>query len=358
ENSLTAAYLTGKQRIEIPARRRKEKKKLLEIKGACANNLKNVDAAFPLGCFTCVTGVSGSGKSTLVLTTLYRILANRLFHSRFPAGIHTEVRGMKFLDKVIHIDQSPIGRTPRSNPGTYTGIFTFIRELFAKTPEAREMGYKPGRFSFNVRGGRCEACSGDGIIKIEMHFLPDVYVSCDVCHGKRYNRETLDILYKGKSIAEILDMTVNQSLRFFDKISSIRTKLQTLVDVGLGYVKIGQAATTLSGGEAQRIKLARELSKRSTGRTIYILDEPTTGLHTDDIKKLLSVLNRLVESGNTVVVIEHNLDVIKYADHVIDLGPEGGDRGGEIVASGSPEEVAGTEGSHTGIFLKEILEKP
>ncbi len=353
--TLTADYLTGRKKIEIPKKRRKPGNRHLIIEGAEANNLKNIDVKFPLGCFICVTGVSGSGKSTLVLTTLYRLLANHLYNSRTPPGKHKKIKGLKFLDKVIHIDQSPIGRTPRSNPVTYTGIFTSIRELFAKTPDARTRGYKPGRFSFNVKGGRCEACAGDGIIKIEMHFLPDVYVSCDVCHGKRYNRETLDIKYKGKTIAEVLDMTVNQAVKFFSGIASIKTKLMTLADVGLGYIKIGQAATTLSGGEAQRIKLARELSKRSTGRTIYILDEPTTGLHTDDINKLLSVLNRLVESGNTIVVIEHNLDVIKYADYIIDLGPEGGDRGGYIVGCGTPEEIAEIKESYTGIFLKKIL---
>ncbi len=353
--TLTADYLTGRKSIKIPEKRRRPHNRNLIIEGAEANNLKNIDVKFPLGCFICVTGVSGSGKSSLVLTTLYRLLANRLYNSRMPPGKHKKIKGIKFLDKVIHIDQSPIGRTPRSNPVTYTGIFTSIRELFAKTPDARAKGYKPGRFSFNVKGGRCEACSGDGIIKIEMHFLPDVYVSCDVCHGKRYNRETLDIKYKGKTIFDVLDMTVNQAVKFFSSIVSVKSKLETLVDVGLGYIKIGQAATTLSGGEAQRIKLARELSKRSTGRTIYILDEPTTGLHTDDINKLLSVLNRLVESGNTVVVIEHNLDVIKFADHIIDLGPEGGDRGGYIVGCGTPEEIAEINESYTGAFLKKAL---
>ncbi|GAB6144255.1 excinuclease ABC subunit UvrA [Desulfocicer niacini] len=354
-DSLTGAYLSGARRIKIPTERRRGNGHELVIRGAAANNLKSIDVHFPLGCFTCVTGVSGSGKSTLVLTTLFRLLSNRLYQSRMPAGIHTGVEGLNHLDKVIHIDQSPIGRTPRSNPGTYTGIFTHIRELFAKTPDARAMGYKPGRFSFNVKGGRCEACTGDGIIKIEMHFLPDVYVSCDVCKGQRYNRETLEIKYRGKNIAQVMDMTVNQSLKFFDKIAAIRTKLQTLADVGLGYIKIGQAATTLSGGEAQRIKLARELSKKNTGRTIYILDEPTTGLHTDDINRLLSVLSKLVDYGNTVVVIEHNLDVIKYADHIIDLGPEGGDGGGTIVACGTPEAVAKVAASHTGKFLAKIL---
>ncbi|MFH1156449.1 MAG: excinuclease ABC subunit UvrA [Pseudomonadota bacterium] len=355
ENSLTADYLSGKKQILVPGSRRRGNGLSLVIHGASGNNLKNIDASFPLGCFICVTGVSGSGKSTLVLTTLYRILANRLFSSRLSAGPHGSVSGIEHLDKVIHIDQSPIGKTPRSNPATYTGIFSFIREVFAKTPDARTRGYKAGRFSFNVKGGRCEACSGDGIVKIEMHFLPDVYVSCDICRGKRYNRETLDIRYKGKTIADVLDMTVNQALAFFDKIQAIRIKLQTLVDVGLGYVRVGQSATTLSGGEAQRIKLARELSRKSTGKTIYILDEPTSGLHTDDINRLLVVLNRFVDSGNTVVVIEHNLDVIKVADHVIDLGPEGGDRGGFIVGTGTPEALAATDGSHTGHYLKKVL---
>ncbi len=355
ETSLTGQYLSGKKRIDIPQKRRRGNGNSLEITGAASNNLKSVDVVFPLGTFICVTGVSGSGKSTLVLSTLYRLLASKLHHSKTIPGRYEKVTGLKFLDKVAHIDQSAIGRTPRSNPATYTGLFTHIRELFARTPEARTKGYKPGRFSFNVKGGRCEACRGDGIIKIEMHFLPDVYVSCDVCGGKRYNRETLDVKYKGKNIAEVLDMTTNQALQFFGKISVIRSRLQTLVDVGLGYVKLGQSATTLSGGEAQRIKLSRELSKRSTGRTIYILDEPTTGLHTDDIKKLLAVLNTLVEGGNTVVVIEHNLDVIKYADYIIDLGPEGGDKGGEVIATGTPEQVSSTQASYTGQFLKEIL---
>lgn len=354
--SLTGEYLSGKKRIEIPETRRNGNGKKLVVKEAVSNNLKSITATFPLATFICVTGVSGSGKSTLVLTTLYNALMNRLHGSRMIPGTHNGISGLKYLDKVVHIDQSPIGRTPRSNPATYTGVFTHIRELFAQTPEARAKGYKPGRFSFNVKGGRCESCSGDGIIKIEMHFLPDVYVSCDICSGKRYNRETLDIKYRGKSIAEVLDMTINQALRFFDRLSTIKSKLQTLVDVGLGYVKLGQSAITLSGGEAQRIKLARELSKRSTGRTIYILDEPTTGLHTDDIKKLLSVLNRLVETGNTVVVIEHNLDVIKYADHIIDLGPEGGDRGGEVIATGTPEQVKENTASHTGRFLKKMIQ--
>ncbi len=354
-DSLTGQYLSGRKKIEVPGKRRAGNGKKLVISGASENNLKHIDVEFPLGCFICVTGVSGSGKSTLVLETLYRVLARRIYHSGAPAGKHASVSGFEHIDKVIDINQSPIGRTPRSNPGTYTGVFTFIRELFAKTPDARMGGYKPGRFSFNVRGGRCEACSGDGIIKIEMHFLPDIFVTCDVCHGKRYNRETLEIKYKGKSIADVLDMTVNQALEFFKNIGTIRNKLQTLVDVGLGYIHLGQPATTLSGGEAQRVKLSRELAKRETGRTVYILDEPTTGLHMDDIRRLLQVLNRLVESGNTVIVIEHNLDVVKYADHIIDLGPEGGDAGGRIVATGTPEAVSADTASYTGQFLKKVL---
>lgn len=357
EESLTGQYLSGTKYIEIPKIRRPAGEQRFVIHGARENNLKNIEVSFPLGCFVCVTGVSGSGKSTLVLETLYRVLARRLYRSVTPPGKHAYVEGWEYVDKVINIDQSPIGRTPRSNPGTYTGVFSFIRELFAKTPEARMRGYKAGRFSFNIRGGRCEACSGDGIIKIEMHFLPDIFVPCDVCQGRRYNRETLEIKYKGKNIAEVLDMTVNQAMQFFRNIGHIRTKLQTLVDVGLGYIRLGQPATTLSGGEAQRVKLSRELSKRETGRTLYILDEPTTGLHMEDIKRLLSVLNRLVEGGNTVVVIEHNLDVIKYADYIIDLGPEGGDQGGRVVASGTPEVVAGSSDSHTAAFLSGVLKE-
>ena len=353
--SLTGDYLSGRKAIEVPVKRRKGNGKQLKILKASSNNLESIDASFPLGTFTCVTGVSGSGKSTLVFSTLYRILAAHLHNAKTPPGDYSDIKGLQYLDKVIHINQSPIGRTPRSNPATYTQVFTYIRELFSVTNEAKAKGYKPGRFSFNVKGGRCEACRGDGIIKIEMHFLPDVYVSCDVCNGKRYNRETLDVKYKGKSIADILNMTINQASRFFSKIPTINTKLKTLIDVGLGYIKLGQSATTLSGGEAQRIKLAKELSKRSTGRTIFILDEPTTGLHTDDIKKLLNVLNRLVLSGNTVIVIEHNLDVIKYADYIIDLGPEGGDKGGKIIAVGTPEQIAATPKSYTGNYLKEIL---
>jgi excinuclease ABC subunit A len=353
--SLTGQYLSGRKRIEIPDRRRGGNGKRLVVRGASGNNLAGIDAVFPLGVFTCVTGVSGSGKSTLVLETLYRFLTARLYRTRMPPGACAGVDGIEHVDKVIHIDQSPIGRTPRSNPGTYTGVFTHIRELFAQTPDARARGYRPGRFSFNVKGGRCEACQGDGIIKIEMHFLPDVYVACDVCRGRRYNRETLEIRYKGRTIADVLDMTVNQALEFFENIGVVRTKLETLAEVGLGYIRLGQAATTLSGGEAQRVKLARELSKRATGRTVHILDEPTTGLHIDDIRKLLHVLNALVDRGNTVIVIEHNLDVVKSADHLIDLGPEGGDGGGRIVAQGAPEAVARVPESHTGRFLKDIL---
>jgi len=355
EKSLTGQYLSGRKSVPIPITRRSGLRKKIIIQDASQNNLKHIDVEFPLGCFICVTGVSGSGKSTLVLETLYRAMAQRLYHARMPAGTFDNILGIEYIDKVIHIDQSPIGRTPRSNPGTYTGVFTYIRELFSRTPEARLRGYKPGRFSFNVKGGRCEACRGDGIIKIEMHFLPDVYVTCDVCHGKRYNRETLEIRYKGKNIADILGMTVNQSFRFFNRVSNIKNKLQTLIDVGLGYIHIGQPATTLSGGEAQRIKLSRELGKKATGRTVYILDEPTTGLHTDDIRKLLDVLSRLVDGGNTVIVIEHNLDVIKTADHIIDLGPEGGDEGGNVVGIGTPEEISILNGSYTGEFLRKVL---
>ena len=353
--SITGDYLSGKKKIEIPAKRRKGNGKQLKVIAASSNNLASIDASFPLGTFICVTGVSGSGKSTLVFSTLYRILAAYLHNAKTPPGVHKGIQGLQYLDKVIHINQSPIGRTPRSNPATYTQVFTYIRELFSKTNEAKAKGYKPGRFSFNVKGGRCEACRGDGILKIEMHFLPDVYVSCDICNGKRYNRETLDVKYKGKNIADVLNMTINQASKFFQKIPTISTKLKTLIDVGLGYIKLGQSATTLSGGEAQRIKLAKELSKRSTGRTIFILDEPTTGLHTDDIKKLLNVLNRLVSTGNTVIVIEHNLDVIKYADYIIDLGPEAGENGGELVAFGTPEEIIKVKKSHTGKYLKNYL---
>ena len=355
--SLTGQFLSGKRQIAVPAKRRRPERGYIELSGCTEHNLKGVGASFPIGVFTCVTGVSGSGKSSLVLDTLYRALAQKLYRSKERAGAVKSIQGLEHLDKVIDIDQSPIGRTPRSNPATYTGVFTPIRELFAQTPESRARGYKPGRFSFNVRGGRCPACDGDGIIKIEMHFLPDVYVRCEVCHGKRYNRDTLEIAYKGMNISQVLDMTCNQALEFFQNVPAIKNKLQTLVDVGLGYIRLGQPATTLSGGEAQRVKLSKELSKRATGRTLYILDEPTTGLHFADIEKLLGVLDCLVAKGNTVVVIEHNLDVIKTADHVIDLGPEGGDMGGQIIATGTPEEIAATEGSYTGEYLRRVLGK-
>jgi excinuclease ABC subunit A len=354
-DSLTGQYLSGRKSIEVPASRRSNHRSELMVEGASENNLKQITVTFPLGCFTCVTGVSGSGKSTLVLETLYPALVQKLHHARIPAGTHARMLGIEHIDKVISIDQSPIGRTPRSNPGTYSGVFALIRELFTRTPEARMRGYKSGRFSFNIKGGRCEACQGDGIIKIEMHFLPDVYVACDVCRGSRYNRETLEIRYKGKNIAEVLEMTVNQAILFFARIEKIRSKLQALVEVGLGYIQLGQPATTLSGGEAQRVKLSRELSKRATGKTIYILDEPTTGLHPDDIRRLLNVLNQLVDAGNTVIVIEHNMDVIKTADYIIDLGPEGGDKGGYVIGCGTPEEIATVEHSYTGQFLEKIL---
>jgi excinuclease ABC subunit A len=356
-NSLTGQYLSGKKFIPLPTERRKPDGRWLEIVGARENNLKNVSVKIPLGTFIAVTGVSGSGKSTLVNEILHKALAQKLHHAKAKPGEHKEIRGIEHLDKVIDIDQSPIGRTPRSNPATYTGVFDDIRDVFAATNEAKVRGYKKGRFSFNVKGGRCEACRGDGIIKIEMHFLPDVYVPCEVCHGKRYNRETLEVKYKDKNIAEVLEMTVEDALKFFENIPKIKRKLQTIYDVGLGYIKLGQPATTLSGGEAQRVKLASELHRRSTGRTLYILDEPTTGLHVDDISRLLKVLQRLVDNGDTVLVIEHNLDVIKAADYIIDLGPEGGDKGGQIVAMGTPEEVAEVEGSYTGKYLKPILER-
>ena len=350
--SLTGQYLTGMRQIDIPAKRRKPRKgQKLRITGATANNLKNVDAEFPLGVFTCVTGVSGSGKSTLVVDTLYRALARQLNGARQSPAAHTAIKGLEHLDKVIDIDQSPIGRTPRSNPATYTGAFTPIRDWFANLPEAKARGYAPGRFSFNVKGGRCEACQGDGVIKIEMHFLPDVYVQCDICKGKRYNRETLEITFREHSIADVLSMTVDEAAETFKAVPSIRDKMVMLQRVGLGYVQVGQQATTLSGGEAQRVKLAKELSRRATGRTLYILDEPTTGLHFEDVRKLLEVLQALVDQGNTIVVIEHNLEVIKTADHVIDLGPEGGGGGGYIVATGTPETVANCPDSHTGHYL-------
>lgn len=357
ENSLTGAYLSGRKFIPVPLERRKPSDKWVKIEGAKENNLKNVTAKFPLGLFVAVTGVSGSGKSTLINEILQKVLSRDLNGAKVKPGEHRRIVGLEHLDKVIDIDQSPIGRTPRSNPATYTGVFDDIRDLFASTNEAKVRGYKKGRFSFNVKGGRCEACSGDGIIKIEMHFLPDVYVPCEVCHGKRYNRETLDVKYKGKSIADVLEMTIEDAVEFFRNLPKIERKLQTIVDVGLGYMKLGQPATTLSGGEAQRVKLASELYRRSTGRTLYILDEPTTGLHTDDIDRLLKVLQRLVENGDTVLVIEHNLDVIKTVDYIVDLGPEGGTRGGQIVGSGTPEEVAKLEGSYTGTYLKPILER-
>lgn len=357
KNSLTADYLNGRREIAIPAKRRKGTGKKLTVKGAIANNLQRVTASIPLGTFTCVTGLSGSGKSTLTIDTLYASAARTLNGARMVAGKHDKITGLQYLDKVIDIDQSPIGRTPRSNPATYTGAFTAIRDWFAGMPESGARGYKPGRFSFNVKGGRCEACKGDGVLKIEMHFLPDVYVTCDVCHGARYNRETLEVKFKGKSIADVLDMTVEDAHVFFKAVPPIRDRMAMLERVGLGYVKVGQQATTLSGGEAQRVKLSKELSKRATGQTLYILDEPTTGLHFEDVRKLLEVLHALVEQGNTVVVIEHNLDVIKTADWILDLGPEGGDKGGEIVAQGTPEDVAKTKGSFTGGYLKDMLAK-
>ena len=357
KKSLTAAYLTGRREIAVPAKRRKGNGHKLTVHGARANNLNNVTASLPLGTFTCVTGVSGSGKSSFTIDTLYASAARHLNGARVVAGAHDKVTGLDYCDKVIEIDQSPIGRTPRSNPATYTGAFTQIRDWFAGLPESQARGYKPGRFSFNVKGGRCEACQGDGLIKIEMHFLPDVYVTCEECGGKRYNRETLEVKFKGHSIADVLDMTIEDAEGFFENVPPIRDKMHMLNEVGLGYVKVGQQATTLSGGEAQRVKLAKELSKRSTGQTLYILDEPTTGLHFEDVRKLLEVLHRLVDQGNSVVVIEHNLDVIKTADHILDLGPGGGVRGGEIVAEGTPEQVAKVEGSFTGHYLKPMLER-
>ena len=355
KESITGQYLSGRKKIPVPAKRRKGNGKSLKIIGARENNLKNIDAEIPLGEFVCITGVSGSGKSSLINEILYKRLVTELNGAKKVAGAHTDILGIDNLDKVIAIDQSPIGRTPRSNPATYTGVFNDIRDLFASTAEAKARGYKANRFSFNVKGGRCEACQGDGLVKIEMHFLADIYVPCDVCKGARYNRETLEVKYKGKNIYDVLEMTVEEGLEFFSSIPKIKRKLQTLYDVGLGYVKIGQPATTLSGGEAQRVKLSTELSRRSTGKTVYILDEPTTGLHTADVHKLIEVLHRLVDNGNSVIVIEHNLDVIKTADWILDLGPEGGDEGGEIIAQGTPEQVAATEGSYTGQYLKKLL---
>lgn len=357
ERSVTGAYLSGRKKIEVPKERRPfAQDHKLVIKGAAENNLKNIDVEIPLGVFTCVTGVSGSGKSSLINEILYKRLAKELNRAKTRAGRHEEMLGLEKLDKVINIDQSPIGRTPRSNPATYTGLFDMIRDVFAQTTEAKVRGYQKGRFSFNVKGGRCEACSGDGIVKIEMHFLPDIYVPCEVCHGKRYNRETLEVKYKGKTISDVLDMTVEEALQFFENIPRIKNKLQTLYDVGLSYVQLGQSSTTLSGGEAQRVKLATELSRKSTGKTVYILDEPTTGLHTADVHKLVQILQRLTEGGNTVIVIEHNLDVIKTADYIIDLGPEGGDGGGTIVAVGTPEEICRVPASYTGKYLKPLLD--
>jgi excinuclease ABC subunit A len=359
DESLTGAYLRGDREISVPDERRSvDEERRLVVRGARAHNLKDIDVAFPLGTFIAITGVSGSGKSTLVEDVLWRGLARDLHRAKTPPGEHDAIDGVGLVDKVIDVDQSPIGRTPRSNPATYTGVFDPIRQLYSRLPESRVRGYEPGRFSFNVKGGRCESCRGDGLVKIEMHFLPDVYVPCDVCRGKRYNRETLEILYKGRSIADVLDMTVEEAREFFDPIPRVATRLQTLADVGLGYITLGQSSTTLSGGEAQRVKLATELSKRQTGSTVYILDEPTTGLHFEDIRILLDVLHRLVELGNTVIVIEHHLDVVKTADHVIDLGPEGGAGGGTVVATGTPEEIAATEGSHTGRFLEALLDAP
>ena len=354
-NSITGAFLSGREFIAIPKRRKIDKKRVLKVVGASGNNLKDVTATFPLGTFTCVTGVSGGGKSTLVVDTLFKAASRRLMGSGQVPAKHERIEGLDQLDKIIDIDQSPIGRTPRSNPATYTDLFAPIRDWFAELPESRARGYKSGRFSFNVKGGRCEACQGDGLLKIEMHFLPDVFVTCDTCKGARYNRETLEIKFRGKSIADVLAMTVDEAVPFFSVVSKIGDRLSILQRVGLGYIQLGQQATTLSGGEAQRIKLSKELARRATGRTLYILDEPTTGLHFEDVRKLLDVLHALVEQGNTIVVIEHNLEVIKTADWVLDLGPEGGEGGGMIVAEGTPEVVAGTTASHTGRFLRPLL---
>ena len=355
ENSLTGKYLKGELKIEVPKQRRKGNKKYLEVKGAKENNLKNINVKFPLGTFICVTGVSGSGKSSLVNEILYKAISSNLYKNKLKPGKHKEIKGLENIDKIIDISQAPIGRTPRSNPATYVGVFDDIRDVFTNTKEAKIRGYDKGRFSFNVKGGRCEACFGDGVKRIEMHFLPDVYVPCEVCGGTRYNRETLEIKYKGKSIYDVLEMRVEEALEFFENIPKVKAKLQMLSDVGLSYIKLGQSAPTLSGGEAGRVKLAKELQKKPTGKSLFILDEPTTGLHIDDIKKLLVILNKIVDNGDTVIVIEHNLDVIKVADYIIDLGPEGGDFGGEIVAKGTPEEVAKVKESYTGKFLKDVL---
>ena len=355
--SITGAYLSGRKKIEVPKKRRPGNKKNIEIVNATENNLKNISVKFPLGKFICITGVSGSGKSTLINEVLYKNIAQQLNGATEKPGKCKTIKGLENIDKIINIDQSPIGRTPRSNPATYTGVFDLIRDIFAETEEAKLRGYKKGRFSFNVAGGRCESCNGDGVHKIEMHFLPDIYVPCEVCKGKRYNRETLEVKYKGKTIADVLDMTVEEALKFFDKIPKIKQKIQTLYDVGLSYITLGQPSTTLSGGEAQRVKLATELSKRATGKTLYILDEPTTGLHIADVHKLIDILQRLVDTGNTIIVIEHNLDLIKTCDHIIDLGPEGGENGGEVIAVGTPEQICLNERSYTGKFLKKYLEK-